>query len=120
MQSSNPVFRRAEGFNGRSAAGQTYAGNGFSYPSYGAPASPPPGYATPGGFGSGQDPFGTTAVDQGRMTIDSVVQKTGITLGVVALVAAATWFLTGDLAGPDGQQVAGTLYLLAMVGALGG
>ena len=27
------------------------------------------------------------------MTIDSVVQKTGITLGVVVLAAAATWFL---------------------------
>ena len=31
------------------------------------------------------------------MTIDSVVQKTGITLGVVVLVAAATWFLTGPV-----------------------
>ena len=31
------------------------------------------------------------------MTIDTVVQKTGLTLGVVVLVAAATWFLTGDI-----------------------
>ena len=28
------------------------------------------------------------------MTIDTVVQKTGITLGVVVLFAAATWVIT--------------------------
>ena len=37
------------------------------------------------------------------MTIDSVVQKTGITLGVVVLVAAATWVLTGDIDDRDAQ-----------------
>ncbi len=40
MQSSNPVFRKAEGFNGRGAAdpygNRTYAGNGVSYPRYGS------------------------------------------------------------------------------------
>src|SRR3954452_18084797 len=110
MQSSNPVFRRSEGFNGR--AGQTYAGNGISYPSYGTASSPPPGYTTSSGWsGAPVDPYGTTAVDQGRMTIDSVVQKTGLTLGVVVFVATATWLLTGDLTGPDSQQVASSLYL---------
>lgn len=119
MQSSNPVFRRSEGFNGRS--GRTYAGNGISYPSYGAPSAPPPGYTTQGGWsGPPSDPYATTQLDQGRMTIDSVVQKTGLTLGTVVLVAVATWALTGDLTGPDSQQVAGTLYLLSMVGAFGG
>ncbi len=118
MQSSNPVFRRSEGFNGRGTAGQTYAGNGMSYPAYGAPSTPPPGYADPNTWGgSGQSPYGTTGIDQGRMTIDSVVQKTGITMGVVVLVAAATWFLTGEVADPD---TASTLYLLSMVGAFGG
>ena len=29
------------------------------------------------------------------MTLDSVVQKTGLTLGVVVLAAAATWLPTG-------------------------
>ena len=114
MQSSNPVFRRAEGFSG----GQTTSrGSGFSYPSYGSPASPPPpapsygdtSWGTPGG------PTRTT-LDQGRMTIDSVVQKTGLTLGLTALVAAATWVLTGDIT-PTSIT---TLYLLSMVGAFGG
>jgi uncharacterized YccA/Bax inhibitor family protein len=120
MQSSNPVFRSSEGFNGR-AAGRTYAGNGISYPSYGSPSTPPPGYPAPDGWGrSPQDPVGTTAVGQGRMTIDSVVQKTGLTLGVVVVVAAATWLLTGDLSGPQADQAARSLYLLSMVGAFGG
>jgi uncharacterized YccA/Bax inhibitor family protein len=54
------------------------------------------------------------------MTIDSVVQKTGLTLGVVVVFAAATWAMTGDIAGPNGDEVARTLYTLSMLGALGG
>ncbi len=103
MQSSNPVFNRSEGFNGR--GGTTYAGNGTSYPAYGAPAEP----------GQWQD--GTLAGDPGRMSVDSVVQKTGITLGVVFVVAAATWILTGDI---DSQSTLNTLYGLSMLGAFGG
>jgi uncharacterized YccA/Bax inhibitor family protein len=120
MQSSNPVFRRSEGFNGRTTTGgQTYAGNGISYPAYGTPSTPPPGYSDPNAWGSGygQDPRTTTGIDQGRMTIDTVVQKTGITLAVVVIFAAATWILTGDV---NDQQAASSLYLLSMVGALGG
>ena len=50
------------------------------------------------------------------MTIDTVVQKTGFTLLVVVLAAAATWVLT-----PDPRfEAAGSLYLLAMIGAFGG
>src|SRR5690348_12255098 len=89
MQSSNPVFRRSEGFNGRS---ETYAGNGMTYPAYGSPSAPDAGWSGP------QDPF-TTQVDQGRMTIDTVVQKTGITLGVVVVAAVLTWTLTGSFTG---------------------
>ena len=33
MQSSNPVFRQAEGFNGRST---TYPASGMRYPAYGS------------------------------------------------------------------------------------
>jgi uncharacterized YccA/Bax inhibitor family protein len=123
MQSSNPVFRRSEGFNGRGGNGtQRYAGNGISYPAYGAPSSPPPAYGNPsawgaGGSGAPTDPYVGAPVDQGRMTIDSVVQKTGITLMVVVLVAGATWFLTPEV---DDSAAAGTLYLLSMVGALVG
>ena len=51
------------------------------------------------------------------MTIDTVVQKTGITLAIVVVFAAAgTWILTGTSADPD---AATTLYALSMVGALG-
>lgn len=116
MQSSNPVFQRSEGFNGRSSRSRS----GISYPAYGAPTQPAPGHADPSAWGSGSanDQFTVPGqVDQGRMTIDSVVQKTGITMGVVAVVAAATWVLTGDI---DSEAAAGGLYLLAMVGAFGG
>jgi uncharacterized YccA/Bax inhibitor family protein len=122
MQSSNPVFRRAEGFNGRTGTGtQRYAGNGISYPAYGSPSTPtpPPAYGNPSAWGTGAPPqqYPGAPVDLGRMTIDSVVQKTGITMAVVVVVAAATWVMTGDIADPD---TATTLYMLSMLGALAG
>jgi uncharacterized YccA/Bax inhibitor family protein len=96
MQSSNPVFARSEGFNGR--GGTAYADFGAGLPST------------------------HTQVGTGRMTIDTVVQKTGLTLLVVILAAAATWVLTGDPTefGPSGSDAAQTLYTLSLVGALGG
>jgi uncharacterized YccA/Bax inhibitor family protein len=119
MQSSNPVFRRSEGFSGQS----TRSASGVSYPAYGAPTQPAPGYADPHAWSPGEGQFTTPgSVDQGRMTIDSVVQKTGITMGVVALTAAATWILTGDLTNADGTatDTASTLYTLSLLGAFGG
>jgi len=107
MQSSNPVFARSEGFNGRGST-QTYAGNGMSYPAYGSTQTDP----STRGTGSTQAP-----VDQGRMTLDSVVQKTGITLALVVLSAAATWSLTGNPADPDDAR---TLMMLWMGGAFAG
>jgi uncharacterized YccA/Bax inhibitor family protein len=101
MKSSNPVFTRVEGFNGKGQTG--YAG--FDEPAYGGAPSTHTGSGT------------------GRMDIDSVVQKTGITLGVVVLAAAATWFLSGDIFGADGQvdsDVTSRLYILSIVGVLGG
>jgi uncharacterized YccA/Bax inhibitor family protein len=56
-------------------------------------------------------------VDRGPMTIDSVVQKTGITLGVVVLVAAITWVSTGDI---DTQAQLNGLYGISVLGAIGG
>jgi uncharacterized YccA/Bax inhibitor family protein len=108
MQSSNPIFTRSEGFSGRGSANgrQAYPGGGQGYDAYGDPSRW--GTATPGQV---------TQVDQGRMTIDSVVQKTGLTLGVVVVVAALTWVLTGDL---DDAGTASRLYSLSMLGALGG
>jgi len=111
MQSSNPVFRKAEGFNGRSQSGMSYPAYG-SQPAGGTATHDP--YGTGGGYGG---PVPTQA-DRGPMTIDSVVQKTGMTLGLTVLVAAATWALTPDLGQPGVN--ASSLYLLAMVGALGG
>jgi uncharacterized YccA/Bax inhibitor family protein len=120
MQSSNPVFRRSEGFNGQGS--RRAQGTGFSYPGAGTTTPPPPGYADPSAFGTRTptDQYTPQQLDQGRMTIDSVVQKTGLTLGVVVLFAVATWALTGDIAGPNGDEVARTLYTLSMLGALGG
>jgi uncharacterized YccA/Bax inhibitor family protein len=97
MQSNNPVFARSEGFNGK--GGTAYADFGVGVPTT------------------------HTGAGTGRMTIDSVVQKTGFTLGVVALVAAATWVMTGQLvdsAGYADPTVASRLYALSLVGALGG
>jgi uncharacterized YccA/Bax inhibitor family protein len=99
MQSSNPVFARSEGFNGR--GGTAYADFGQAPPTH-----------TPVGTGTG------------RMTIDTVVQKTAFTLGVVVLVAAATWLMTGDIiqqsTGEVDNDVVSRLYAISLVGALGG
>ena len=110
MQSNNPIFARSEGFNGR--GNQTYPGNGQVQGGYSDPSQWSTG--TPGSPGAP-----VTHVDQGRMTIDTVVQKTGITLGVVVIVAAATWLLTGDLDTMTQSQLNG-LYGISVVGALGG
>lgn len=106
MQSRNPVFARAEGFNGRANAygNQTYAGNGQAYAGYGQADA----YGMPTNY---------AAVDQRPMTIDSVVQKTGITLLVVFVAAAITWIGTGDITNPNALRNLGGL---ATVGALGG
>ena len=106
MQSRNPVFARSEGFNGRANAygNPTYAGNGQAYAGYGQADA----YGTP---------FTHAGVDQRPMTIDSVVQKTGITLAVVFVAAALTWLGTGDVTDPNALRNIGAL---AGFGALGG
>jgi uncharacterized YccA/Bax inhibitor family protein len=124
MHSSNPVFARSEGFTGRGSSNAhgnvTYPGNGSSYQGYGG--QPTPGYSDPSTWGTGA-PQSPTAVDRGRMTIDTVVQKTGITLGIVTVVAAITWFLTGrpvSEAGVVDEAVASQLMMLWMAGAFVG
>jgi|tagenome__1003787_1003787.scaffolds.fasta_scaffold20411061_2 uncharacterized YccA/Bax inhibitor family protein len=101
MQSNNPVFARSQGFNGK--GGTAYADFGAGVPSTHVEAG------------------------SGRMTIDTVVQRTGVTLGVLVLAAAATWAVTGDPTTTDsfGQPVMDPtktqlLYTLSIVGALGG
>ena len=105
MQSNNPVFRRAEGFgqpSNNAYGNMTYAGNGAPHAGYG---QDPSQWST----GAPQAP-GTGA----PMTIDSVVQKGAITLGVVVLTAIATWVLTPDVT--SGANIA-PLYMAATLGA---
>ena len=77
MQSNNPIFRRSEEFNRGGAnlyGNQTYAGNGAPMAGYGQTTDPSQwGVGTPGD--TGRAPATT-----GPMTIDSVVQKTAISL----------------------------------------
>ncbi|MFS3129413.1 Bax inhibitor-1/YccA family membrane protein [Nocardioides sp. Bht2] len=110
MQSNNPVFSRAEGFNGQHAHGhanQTYVGND--------PAQwniAQGGYAGQGG--QGEYGYAAPPVAQRPMTIDSVVQKTGISLGVVIVTAVITWIMTPAI---DSTSALNSIYLAAMVGA---
>jgi uncharacterized YccA/Bax inhibitor family protein len=112
MQSSNPVFRRADGFNGRPASNaygnQTYPASGMTYPAYGSPST-----------GTTEPYVREPQAARGPMTIDSVVQKTGATLGILVLVAAVTWVMTPSVDTTTGQ-LAPSLLMLSMVGAFGG
>lgn len=105
MQSSNPVFSRSEGFNGRQTSR-----SGVTYPGYGTPPPGTPSWDT--GTPQGYAPETTRP-----MTLDSVVQKTGITLGLVVLAAAVTWVMTGDPADTDAAR---NLMMLWMGGAFAG
>jgi uncharacterized YccA/Bax inhibitor family protein len=93
MRSNNPVFNRSPEFSGQTNAygNQTFPGAGQAQP----------GYADPSTWGTGTPAPPTSA----PMTIDSVVQKTGISLAVVVVTAMATWILTGDLASNSGTVV---------------
>jgi len=75
MKSNNPVFSRSEEFNRASAN------------PYGTQTSDPStwGTGTPG------------EVDDRRMTVDSVVQKTAISILLVFVTAFATWWWIGDI-----------------------
>lgn len=112
MQSNNPVFRRSEEFNrsGANAYGNQYAG-GANYQGYGSDPSTW-GTGTPGSTE-------TYAGSSKPMTIDSVVQKTGISLGIVIVAALATWILTPDV--PDDGSTAdlGPLFAAVTIGSLG-
>jgi len=109
MKSNNPVFARSEEFNRTSSnayGNQTYPGGGASYPGYGDAGTDPStwGTGTPG------------QVDERRMTVDSVVQKTAISVALVFIAAFATWAYLGDVS-TDADL--GQVYLLAMLGSGG-
>lgn len=100
MKSSNPVFARSAEFNGRGTA----TTNDPSQWQVDLNGSPSPTHTQPGA---------------GRMTIDSVVEKTAITLGLLTVAATVTWFAIGDVIDPTtGEAVMGKAAAFAMGGAL--
>ncbi|WP_304453473.1 Bax inhibitor-1/YccA family protein [Nocardiopsis sp. YSL2] len=118
MRSSNPVLKRALQQSGR-------AGQGYGQPGYGQQGYAQPGYGQPypqsgypqQGYGQPSPQQGYPAapaqgVGGGRMTIDDVVMRTGMTLGVVVLFAVINYFLF--------QGSPGLALGLTLLGALGG
>jgi len=98
MKSSNPVFARSAEFNGRGTA----------------TASDPSQWQIDL---NGEGP--PKATSTGRMTLDSVVEKTAITLVLLIAAAAVTWFTIGDLGNPD-TSAADAAYGKAFAFAMGG
>lgn len=111
MQSSNPVFARSEGFNGRAPRQSQYG-----YPTYPG-AGPNTGYGQPGGTDPATWQTGAPTVDQERMTIDSVVLRTAMTLVVLVASAAATWYLLPPPA--ENPQASMTAWMVGAFGGLG-
>jgi uncharacterized YccA/Bax inhibitor family protein len=110
MQSNNPVFRRSEEFNSANTYGnQTYAGGGAPTTGYGQPPT------------GGPDQWSPDSRVGAPMTIDSVVQKTAISLGVVVITAAITWFVTPDLKAlaEDPDTSIAPLFAALTIGSLG-
>ncbi|MET9642035.1 Bax inhibitor-1/YccA family protein [Streptomyces syringium] len=102
MRSSNPVFSRRgfsrdnggyAGFNAGPQAGAATQGNPYATNPYAEPTNPYAAnpYATGGPdlqHGAPQAP-----AQPGRMTMDDVVSRTGITLGAVVVAAGLAWAL---------------------------
>ena len=100
MQSNNPALRRSAEFSANSNA-QT-------------------GYTDPSSWGTGtpgQPGVQTPVATGGPMTTDSVVQKTAISVGLVMIVAAATWVLTPSIDNTDADL--GPLVAAMTIGSLG-
>ncbi|MPZ61993.1 MAG: hypothetical protein GEU93_12000 [Propionibacteriales bacterium] len=110
MQSSNPIFQRSGGFNGRAPA------QPGGYPTYPG-AGPSQGYAEPGHSDPSTWQTGGPVDVRERMTIDSVVQKTGLTMVILVAAAAVTWILLPD---PTREiQPAITAWMAGAFGGLG-
>jgi uncharacterized YccA/Bax inhibitor family protein len=78
LRSSNPILSKKNAFTPAAPQyGQAYGQQ--PYPSY-------PGQS---GFGGPQDPAPQTL--QGRMTLDDVITKTAVTIGVLVITAALAW-----------------------------
>jgi uncharacterized YccA/Bax inhibitor family protein len=113
MQSSNPVLNRSGAF--APGQGQAYPGAApYGQPGpYGRPQDAPGQYG--GGYGGPQQYQGAPASSR-PMTLDDVIVKTAITLGVVTLVAALAWWrIPDDVAGPAFLAGALLAFVLALV-----
>jgi len=114
MKSNNPVFNNSPAFNGQGTnayGNQTYPGAGAGYPAYGQNA-----VSDPSTWGTGTPTHTTPGSVDRPLTIDDVVQKTGLSLGVVVVVAAALWIGTGDITSESSSY--GTLIGLTALGAI--
>jgi uncharacterized YccA/Bax inhibitor family protein len=122
MQSNNPVFRNSDEFNGRASnayGNQVYGAGGAAYPGYGQ--SPTASDPSTWGIGTPGSPT-RTDTSSGPMTIDSVVQKTGISLVVLLVAAFATWVMTPAIVTGGGgldASAANQLYTAMAIGGLG-
>jgi uncharacterized YccA/Bax inhibitor family protein len=121
MQSNNPVFRNSDEFNGRGTnayGNQVYGAGGAAYQGYGQPqtASDPSTW----GIGTPGSPT-RTGTSSGPMTIDSVVQKTGLSLLVLLVAAFATWVMTPAIGQTNALATssANQLYSAMAIGGLG-
>jgi uncharacterized YccA/Bax inhibitor family protein len=120
MQSNNPVFRNSDEFNGRASnayGNQVYGAGGAAYPGYGQGQT----VSDPSTWGTGTPGTPThTGTATGPMTIDSVVQKTGLSLLVLLVTAFATWVMTPAIGnGLITQHAANQLYGAMAIGGLG-
>ena len=106
MQSNNPVFRRSEEFNSTGSTRQGYGQTGYTDPSTWGTGEP------------GQPGVQTPVATTGPMTIDSVVQKTALSLGVVVITAAITWVMSPDVDQNTASSALGGLIAAATIGSL--
>jgi len=115
MRSSNPVFNRSPQFNGQYSDTQVHPGAGATQAGYGAQQT---GYTDPSTWSTG----GQGPVTSPPMTMDSVVQKSGLTFLMVIVMAAVTWWWIGDIGDTSGFVNADNLAELStalLVGAGG-
>ncbi|MEL4359396.1 MULTISPECIES: Bax inhibitor-1/YccA family protein [unclassified Luteococcus] len=96
---ANPILSRPDAFTARTQ--QPYAQQPFPQQPYGQPGYAPQGYAPQGyaqpGYGQPQQfqqPQGTM---EPPMSLDDVVNKTGVTMLALMATAAATFFFLGTL-----------------------
>lgn len=132
MRSSNPVFTRrgfsreggSAGFNAPSQAGGPTAAQGTN--PYAQPGTNPyaqqPGAAPRNPYAPADQQQGEwapyAAPAGGRMTMDDVVSRTGMTLGLVILAAVASWItFDGEKSLGIGLVAALGAFVLAMVQA---